>query len=613
MAFLAGAAGGASVSIVVSAVDKFSKVFTSAQTQMTGMLATVAKHQVAFLAAGAAITAMGVAGVVAMGGLVKQAISFEEAFIGVRKTVELTEEEFKDLEGRFKSLAKTIPLSFEELAGIGEIAGQLGVQGVDNIEKFTRTVADISATTNLTAEQAATDFARFANVMGMPIDQVDKLGSVVVDLGNNLATTEAEIVGMGMRLSGAGRALDMSEGQVMAWAGALSSVGIKAEMGGSAMSKLMINISGLVSSGSDELDGFAKVAGMTSEEFTKAFQEDASGALQSFFQGLGKVKEEGGDVLGVLENLDITEIRLRDAVLRLSSSYGTLDQALGIQGTAWTNNTALSEEAQKRYESMKSQLIILGNQFKILAAELGKVLFPILEKLIGFVSKIADWFSNLSEGQKKFIVIAGLVATVLALVIGPLLILVALLPVIAAILPVIAAGFAMLWGPVGIVIAAIAALIAIGWLLVSHWDSVKEAAGVLGRVFKNVFIGIRNVVVGIWNFIISYIEMKINSILWMVNKLTGLLNKIPGINIGEVGKVDLGKYKGTMMDYVPLDSLAKGGTIPQTGLYELHKGEEVIPANQVGGVNNYYNFENINGLSGRDIAEQLQEELDKKI
>jgi TP901 family phage tail tape measure protein len=493
----AGVAGGAGIAIVISAVDNFSKTFKNINTKLAG--------------AGVALTAMGAIGVAAMGGLVKQAISAETAFIGVRKTVDLSEEGFKDLEDRFRKMTKVLPFTFEELSRIGEIAGQLGVDGVDNIAIFTKTVADISATTNLTAEQAATDFARFANIMQMPIEDVNKLGSVVVDLGNNLATTEAEIVEMSMRIAGAGRALNMSEGEVMGWAAALTSLGIKAQMGGTAISKLMINISALVSEGGmgfeefakisgktgDELteafeksqvtlSRFAEVAGVSVEEFSKLFKEDASKAMQIFFEGLGRVKDGGGDVLAVLADLGIEEVRLRDAVLRLSGAGDTLNTSLGIQAKAWEENTALSNEAEKRYKSMESQIQMMKNSFKVLAAELGEVLFPILTKLIEKVTKVIEWFSNLGEGTKKFIVIGGLLASALALVVGPLLILLAMLPAIATGAAMVGTAFSVLLGPIGLVIAAVIALGALAYTIWKNWDEI-------GEFFKRMWEGIKDV------------------------------------------------------------------------------------------------------------------------
>ncbi|MHA1304871.1 MAG: hypothetical protein ACTSPI_14330, partial [Candidatus Heimdallarchaeaceae archaeon] len=121
-----GAMGGNSINIVISAVDNFSRKFAGINTQLAlskkhfqstyGELTRVARTT------GLALTGLGIVGGLVMKGMVDEAMSFESAFIGVRKTVELTEEEFGRLENRFKSISGEIPVTFQELAGIGEIA-----------------------------------------------------------------------------------------------------------------------------------------------------------------------------------------------------------------------------------------------------------------------------------------------------------------------------------------------------------------------------------------------------------------------------------------------------------------------------------------------------------
>ena len=456
---------GTGVSFTITATDRFSKTFTRLQMGMKSLQ----KALPGLLAIGGGI-AFG------LGKAVKVAMDFESAFTGVRKTVELSEAEFEKLRQNFKDLSKEIPVTFVELSKIGEIAGQLGVSGVNNITKFTETIAGIAVTTNLTAEQAATDFARFANIMKMPIDQVDRLSSVVVGLGNNFATTEGELVEMGMRIAGAGAALEFSEGQVMAWAAALSSVGVEAQMGGTAISKMMINISSMVSNGSEDLEGFAEVAGMTSEEFTKAFKEDASGALQTFFVGLGKVKENGGDVLQTLEKLDIKEVRLRDTVLRLSGSTNTLNDALGMEGTLWKENTAAVEEAEKRYATTESQVDILKNKFDSLKDDMGKALIPAFIGLVDILGKLVGWLEK-HPTLTKFAVAALAIGSALAVVVGPLIILIAILPAFAAGIGLVSAGFVSLTAAALPVLVPILAIIAALALAIAAYKAFKKFFG----------------------------------------------------------------------------------------------------------------------------------------
>src|SRR5690606_25734010 len=156
-------------------------------------------------------------------------------FAGVRKTVDATEAEFAELEKGIRDMAKEIPAAATEIAAVAEAAGQLGIQK-NAILGFTRTMVDLGVATNMTSDQAATALARLANITQMSQQEFDRLGSAIVALGNNLATTESEIVEMGLRIAGAGAQIGLTEAQILGFAAALSSVGIEAEAGGTAIS-----------------------------------------------------------------------------------------------------------------------------------------------------------------------------------------------------------------------------------------------------------------------------------------------------------------------------------------------------------------------------------------
>ncbi len=112
-------------------------------------------------------------------------------------------------------MSKEIPASASAIAEVAEAAGQLGIE-VPNILGFTRVMIDLGEATNLSSDEAATSLARLANITGMSQIDFDKLGSTIVALGNNLATTESEIVAMGgLRLAGAGSQIGLTEAQIM--------------------------------------------------------------------------------------------------------------------------------------------------------------------------------------------------------------------------------------------------------------------------------------------------------------------------------------------------------------------------------------------------------------
>ncbi len=356
---------------------------------------------------GRSLTMLSAPLVAMVGASVKAAISFEDSFAGIRKTVDATEQEFEDISTAFRNLAKIIPVSVNELNRIGEAAGQLGIK-TEDIVSFSRVMADLGATTNMASAQAATALARLANITGMASEDYDRLGSTIVELGNNLATTEAEIVDMSLRLAGAGQIIGMTEAQILGLAGALSSVGIRAQLGGSAISRVMVDIANEVAKGGERLATFAKVAGMSIDDFRRAFEVDAAGALVSFTEGLGRVSEEGGNVFGVLEDLELGEVRVRDALLRAAGAGDLFRESLALGSKAWEENTALTEEAEKRYATSGSQLKILMNRLQDVAITLGDLFVPMLVDLADALKPILEGISEWIERNPGWAKVIGI-------------------------------------------------------------------------------------------------------------------------------------------------------------------------------------------------------------
>nr|WP_245347166.1 phage tail tape measure protein [Cohnella lubricantis] len=354
----------------------------------------------------------------------KAAIDFESAFAGVRKTVNATDAELDKMSQGIRDMSKDIPVAATEIAGVAEAAGQLGIK-TDAIMGFTRTMVDLGVATNLSGEQAATTLARLANITQMSQSDFDRLGSTIVALGNSLATTEAEISDMALRLAGAGNQIGLTEAQILSIAGTLSSVGIEAEAGGTAFSTIMINMAQAAATGGEQLENFAAVAGMTSSQFKQAFQQDAAGALVTFIEGLGKLSAAGENTFAALEELGMSDIRVRDALLRASGAGDLFRQSLELGTKAWQDNNALTKEAEQRYATTASQLQIAKNKMNDTAITAGDALAPAIiaaldaaEPLIDAVGRMAEGFAALDAGQQKTIItIAAVTATA-----GPLLI-----------------------------------------------------------------------------------------------------------------------------------------------------------------------------------------------
>lgn len=382
------------------------------QSSMGKALDGIDKQSARIDSIGSSLGKMGIAGAAGLALTAKAAMDWESAWAGVTKTVDGSASQMAELEGQLRNMAKTLPASHEEIAAVAEAAGQLGVQR-ENVASFTRTMIDLGETTNLSADEAATSLAQMMNIMGTAPENVGRLGATIVALGNAGASTERDIVQMSQRIAGAGAQVGLSETQVLAFSNALASVGIDAEAGGTAISTTFLRIDSAVRAGGKSLDLLAQTAGVSAADFGKAFRTDAAGALNSFVVGLGKVQQQGGDTTQILSDLGITGIREADALRRLASSGTLLADSLKLGNQAWKDNSALVEEAAKRYATTEAQAKIAWNQIKDAAISGGQAMLPIISQVATVIGKIAEAFGSMPGPAR--IAAVSLVATATAI------------------------------------------------------------------------------------------------------------------------------------------------------------------------------------------------------
>lgn len=560
-----------------------------------------------FMAAGQTLNAAGDAMIknvtvplTALGTLsVKQAAEFDSAMVGVRKTTELTDKEFADMTQTIRDMAKEMPATAVEIAGVAEAAGQLGIEK-ENITDFARVMIDLGETTNLTSDQAANAFARFANITQMPQTEFENLASTVVQLGNNFATTEAEITEMGMRLAGTGTQIGLSQADIMGLSAAMSSVGISAEAGGTAMSMVLNKMNNALAGSKSVMDevaeaaeeagmsveqfsaylnqgaqgikileeatgyrkdvikdlakgyqdavipleGFIAVAekgGMSAEEFVAKWETAPAEVISAFVAGLAAVNEEGGNVNLTLDELGIRGVRETDTLNRLSGAANLLPDAFKMANEAFAENTALSVEAQLRYESFGAQFDIFKNRLNDVAITIGTTLLP---AVIDIINKIGDFADSIAGADPEMVKL-GVTIAAIAAAIGPLLkvlgaiavafgtvsgalaimggatvtstpamlALVAVFTKLGALGAVVKGAFVAIAAavgiPVGAAVAGIAAIVAAGVLLYKNWDTVKAKAteiwGAISEFFGGVWEGIQESWSAAWEGITSWL------------------------------------------------------------------------------------------------------------
>lgn len=375
-------------------------------------------------ATGGALTHTITAPLMALGTVsVRSAIDVDTALTGVRKTLDATEDQYQRLKDAAIESSKVQPVDAATILDIEALGAQLGF-GISELEEFSRVASGLDVATDMNWEDAATNMAQFSNIMKMSHEDVGRYGSTIVALGNNFATTESSVSDMAMRIAAAGKSLDMSEADVLGLAGALTSMGVSAEAGGSSISTIMSNIDKDVAVGGEALQTWAETAGMSAEEFASAWKDEPVDALARVLSGLDAATDEGSSMAIMLEDLGIGSIRQTDVMKRLAGNTELMTGAVKMANDAWAENTALQAEVDNRNESIASKLQVAANKLQAIAIEVGGPLADALvdavdaaEPLIKSVGDLAQAFADMDEDQQRSVIKFALMAAAA----GPLL------------------------------------------------------------------------------------------------------------------------------------------------------------------------------------------------
>lgn len=172
-------------------------------------------------------------------------------------------------------------------------------------------------------------------------------------------------------------------------------------------------------------------------------------------------------------------------------------------------------------------------------ASLATTLVPMLEKLASVVINVLTWFGSLDgEMQKVILIVLAVVASI-----SPLA---SMLAKLNTVFTAVSSAIGFLTSPVGLVIVAIGALIAIGVLLYQHWDEIKAKASEVWQNVVSAFEGMKQGIITVFTNIVSYGAQFVS------NLATGIINGAQ-LAISAVGSIidgiisTIGGFLGTFL------------------------------------------------------------------
>lgn len=381
----------------------------TAQKQVTGFsqgLSQTAKVAGALtMASTSAAAAIGVAAT-------KTAMSRESAMADVAKVVDglrdstgKITQDYWDMWDGIKELITEVPMSFEEAAQIAAAAGQSGIQK-DEILDFTKTAAEMAIAFDVSAEDAGKAMATWRQAFRMNQDEVVALADKVNYLSNKTNATAPQLTDYINRIGSLGELGGFGGGDGIASLAAIGDVmiasGTDTEKAATSARNMILAWTAGSAATKTQTEIMEKL-GFDTQEFAKAMQTDAVGAMYDFFDAINMLPKD--------EQLSTMQAyfgkRSVEGVAKLAENIPAIEQALDYVGKSGEWSGSMLDEFNMRSSTTENSVTLATNAIKNLADSLGKAFLPYVKQAADFINTIsAQIDEHAPEVQSK---IAGVI------------------------------------------------------------------------------------------------------------------------------------------------------------------------------------------------------------
>ena len=355
--------------------------------------------------------------------LASTAIDFERAFVNVERTTDFVSAKIgaaaESAKNDLKSLASEIPVAFGQITQIATIGNQLGIaQGA--LTAFTETVAKFSSTTGVSVDSTAMAFGRIGELLGVPAQEFEKMGSAIAFAGVNAVATEEQILSVTKEIATTAKMAKFTTPEIIGLSTALSSLGIAPEAARGSIIRSFAGINAAISEGGDKLEAYAQIAGMSAQEFGSTWQENGQLAFNAFLRGLQNLSDQGQNLDSVLRSIGMKNVRDIQTIQKLGDNYDVYASSLQDANQGFKEGTFLGDAYSKIQDTVASKLELLQNNFANLFDTLGQGAVGDVFK--GILDSVNDLLVRLNQFAKTplgqafgaLVTIGGALITVIA-------------------------------------------------------------------------------------------------------------------------------------------------------------------------------------------------------
>jgi hypothetical protein len=363
--------------------------------------------------------------------------SFQQGLQGISSVdTSLSGKDMQDLADGFLKLSTELPITTEQLTNIARGAVQMGVTGKAGIMDFTQSIAMLGIATRDNNKsmgdtgQLAEELGKFLNETGSTAQSyTGDLKGVVATLAAVDKVTPGTIqstLSLARYMASGSTILNINKNSLLGIAGALSGLGANAEAGGGAFIRVLASMNRAAGGSKEQLNGlvgvagitqdelanifqgqvtsrastFAKIMGVTSDEFRNVVKTNPAQAFQLLADGLSKAHASGADMTAVLDELGLKNIRDIRLIDQLTVGHQNLKVALDASSKSSQNQADLQDRVNKATQNSVDKTTELKNAWHAFFVSAGETSNPLMNHILDFLTRAAKGAKEFSDNMR---------------------------------------------------------------------------------------------------------------------------------------------------------------------------------------------------------------------
>jgi TP901 family phage tail tape measure protein len=278
--------------------------------------------------------------------------------------------------------------SREELLGLANVAGKLGIEGRQNILQFVSAADKIKVALGEdlsdNVEDGINAVGKLVNIF--KLDQkygleeaMLKVGSAINSVGQASSAQESYLVDFTKRVAGVAPIANISIDKIIGLAATLDILGQSAEVSSTVYAQVIPNMF-------KDTEVYAGIAGMKVSEFSKLLKTDANAAFLKLLEGLNGNNDGMEQMADRLTDLGLEGKRAVTVMGVLARAIDLIKQQQAYANQEFNRGTSISIEAALKLNNLAGYMDIIGKKLKNLFT--GGAIYNGLTAITG---KIVEW------------------------------------------------------------------------------------------------------------------------------------------------------------------------------------------------------------------------------